>query len=196
MLKNTQVQKQIILAKALELVATFGWSDDIIGRTATKMGYDENHLRLIFINGTNELIDMYFNSIDDAMMIELSNIDTSGLGVSAKIRLALKTRIRILNNYRDVTAKTISFLGLPWNAAFGLKLGWRSMDRIWSEFIQDSSVDFNYYTKRALLYAAYATSVQFFLGDYSSDLSETDDFIDRRIENVLGLGKFIAKFKS
>lgn len=191
---DTQAQKQIIFKKAIELVPQFGWCEELLENASIMLGFNENYAQLLFINGISELIDIYFDHIDNLMFEQLEKLDTPN-GISAKIKLALKTRINILANFRQTTARTISFLSLPWNAALGFRLGFRSMDRIWSDYVGDGSTDFNYYTKRTLLYAVYVASVQFFLNDNSINLSETEDFINRRIDNVLNFGRFIANFK-
>jgi ubiquinone biosynthesis protein COQ9 len=191
---DTQAQKLLILKAALSLVPTEGWSEELLEKASIQAGFKNNYGKLIFIGGIKELIDLYFSYIDSLMLEHLNLLNTKALGVSAKIRLALKTRIKVLSLYKAVTAKTVSFLSLPWNMALGLKLGWRTVDLIWDEIVGDDSNDFNYYTKRGLLYATYIASIQFFLSDHSKNHHETDEFIDRRIDEVLSLGKFISKF--
>ncbi len=53
----------------------------------------------------------------------------------------------------------------------------------------DTSTDVNWYTKRATLSAVYASTVLFWLGDDSPNHSRDDDFIDRRIADVMQMEK-------
>ncbi len=190
--KDTQAQKLSILQSALRLVPTEGWSDEMLEQASVKAGLSKNYGRLLFISGIKDLVDLYFSYIDVLMLELLSSKNMKDLGISAKIKLALKVRIKVLAPHKQVVAKSVSFLSLPWNAAFGLKLGWRTMDLIWGEVVGDASHDFNYYTKRGLLYGVYIASIQFFLSDHSKNHHETDEFIDRRIDDVLKLGRFIS----
>lgn len=195
MAQHIQVQKISILKAALTLVPDSGWSEDMLEQASIKAGFSKGYGKLIFIGGLKDLVDLYIAHIDELMLEELNSIDMSALGISAKIKLALKTRIKVLANYKPVVAKTVSYLSAPWNAPLGIALGWRSVDLIWREVAGDASHDFNYYTKRGLLYGVYIASIHYFLSDHSKNHHDTDDFIDRRIDNVLQVGKWISKFK-
>ena len=51
--------------------------------------------------------------------------------------------------------------------------------------IGDKSEDYNWYSKRAILSAVYASTVLYWLGDNSEGSEETWHFLDRRIEDVM-----------
>lgn len=192
MATNTQ---QKILQAALKIVPHGGWTEETLEQASIDAGFSKGYGKLLFIGGLKDLVDLYIASIDELMLAELKAIDMKALGITAKIKLALKTRIKILEGHKPVVARTVSYLSAPWNAPLGLRLGWRSVDLIWREVAGDASHDFNYYTKRGLLYTVYAASIHFFLSDHSKSHCETDDFIDRRIDDVLQVGRWLAKFK-
>ena len=63
--------------------------------------------------------------------------------------------------------------------------GWyNTVDVIWRA-AGDTSTDFNFYTKRGLLAAVYASTVLFWLDDRSEDCAATWAFLDRRIAEVM-----------
>jgi ubiquinone biosynthesis protein COQ9 len=71
--------------------------------------------------------------------------------------------------------------------------GWyATVDAMWRS-IGDTSIDFNFYTKRALLAGVYGSTFLFWLNDRSSDCSATWAFLDRRIENVMQVPKLRGK---
>jgi len=195
MTKDTQAQKLLILESALKLVPSLGWCDEVLEQASLDAGFSKEHGKLLLVGGLKELIELFFQKINNKMLMYFATEDTKKLGISAKIKLALKIRIRVLTPYKKVVAKTSSYLSMPWNITFGLKLSWQVVDLIWYEIANDASNDFNYYTKRGLLLAVYGASIQFFLSDTSKKHQDTEDFIDRRIDNVLKLGKFVSKFK-
>jgi len=59
--------------------------------------------------------------------------------------------------------------------------------------IGDTSVDFNFYSKRALLAGVVSSTVLFWLQDESDDFSATWAFLDRRIEDVMKIQKTKAQ---
>jgi ubiquinone biosynthesis protein COQ9 len=60
-------------------------------------------------------------------------------------------------------------------------------DEIWY-LAGDTSVDTSWYTKRASLAAVYASSELFMTTDTSTDFRETEQFVDRRLEDVQTIG--------
>jgi len=87
-----------------------------------------------------------------------------------------------------------AFLTLPPHAATGAKLLYRSVDRMWRA-VGDTSTDFNFYTKRAILAGVYSATLMRWFTDQSEDEAETKAFLDARIENVMQFEKFKAQVK-
>ena len=64
-------------------------------------------------------------------------------------------------------------------------------DEIWY-LAGDTSVDTSWYTKRASLAALYASSELFMTTDTSKDFRDTEEFVDRRLEDVQKVGDTIG----
>ena len=64
-------------------------------------------------------------------------------------------------------------------------------DEIWY-LAGDTSVDPSWYTKRASLAALYASSEMFMTTDTSKDFKATEDFVDRRLQEVQKIGGTIG----
>jgi ubiquinone biosynthesis protein COQ9 len=60
-------------------------------------------------------------------------------------------------------------------------------DEIWY-LAGDTSVDASWYTKRASLAAVYASSELFMTTDNSKGFQETEQFVDRRLEDLQTIG--------
>ena len=84
---------------------------------------------------------------------------------------------------------------LPIYAFEGSGLIWDTSDLIW-ELIGDNSEDYNWYSKRTILSAVYASTVLFWLGDNSEGSEETWHFLDRRIEDVMSFEKVKVQLKT
>lgn len=64
-------------------------------------------------------------------------------------------------------------------------------DEIWY-LAGDTSVDTSWYTKRASLAAIYASSELFMTTDASKNFRDTEDFLDRRLEDIQAVGSGIG----
>ena len=58
----------------------------------------------------------------------------------------------------------------------------------------DTSVDYNYYTKRTILAGIYAATLAVFADDKSDDFADTRAFLDRRIDGIMRFEKAKAKW--
>ena len=78
---------------------------------------------------------------------------------------------------------------MPQHIFFGKKLAWRTVDSIWTNIAMDKSTDFNYYTKRGLLLCVYNLASLYWISDESVDFADTKDFIVRRLDDTVTIGK-------
>ena len=77
---------------------------------------------------------------------------------------------------------------LPTNVATAGAALWRSVDLMWA-MAGDRAVDSSYYTKRSLLLAVWTTTFFYWLEDHSVGLRNSWAFLERRIDNVMQIGK-------
>ena len=61
--------------------------------------------------------------------------------------------------------------------------------------VGDTSTDFNFYSKRAILAGVYSSTMMRWFTDQSAGESETHAFLDARIENVMQFEKFKAQVR-
>ncbi|MBM3515680.1 MAG: COQ9 family protein, partial [Alphaproteobacteria bacterium] len=73
----------------------------------------------------------------------------------------------------------------------GAEALYRTVDAIWRA-VGDKSIDFNFYTKRALLAAVYGSTLLYWLDDRSNNCANTWAFLDRRIADVMKVPKLQA----
>jgi ubiquinone biosynthesis protein COQ9 len=96
-----------------------------------------------------------------------------------------------LRPHKEAARRAAAFLTLPPHATMGLKLLYRTVDAIWRA-IGDTSTDYNFYTKRAILGAVYSATLLRWFSDSSANERETEDFLRRRIDDVMRFEKFKA----
>ena len=131
---------------------------------------------------------MLFRS-DGEMERLLAKEKLSEMKVRDRIAAAVLTRLEILKAHKDAVRRATAFLMLPMNAALGARLLYRMVDAMWRA-VGDTSTDFNFYTKRAILAGVYSTTLMRWFNDASEDGGATRDFLSARIENVMQFEKF------
>ncbi len=190
-----QEKNQIkILEAALKEVPLHGWSDESLGKACLNIGLDKYSYRLYFPEGIGQIVDLYFTQLDQQMVKQIKKLPLQNMKIRERIKEAVLIRLKLLAPHKKLISRTMSFLNMPWNYALGLKMLWRTADLIWYEAGNDSSTDFNYYTKRSLLGGVYINTIMYFLNDSSLGYKDTIDFLERKLENVISMGKFISKF--
>ncbi len=111
-----------------------------------------------------------------------------------KVKRGVEIWLQILGPYKNHLRSSLRFLANPLYAHHLPKMAWRTADMIW-DTAGDVSTDYNRYTKRLLLSGVLTSTALYWLRDTSPRHHKTSKFLDRRIENVMTAGQFIAKFK-
>ncbi len=183
--------KGAVLAAALAHVPFDGFTDKVLHDAGAEAGVDRITLARLFPKGPLSLVETFSQSSDAEMERRLAKAKLSAMKVREKITLGVKTRIGVLKPQKEAARRAAAFLTLPPHAATGAKLVYRTVDSIWHA-IGDTSTDFNFYTKRAILAGVYSTTLMRWFNDDSEDESATDDFLAARIENVMQFEKLKA----
>ncbi|MFT6073249.1 MAG: ubiquinone biosynthesis protein COQ9 [Yoonia sp.] len=183
-----------LLDAALPHVAFDGWSPTAFAAAIKETGVNPMHAKTLCPRGAIDLAVAFHKRGDTAMVTALKESDLSTMRFRDKVAQAVRLRIRAVDDKEAVRRGTAMF-ALPHMAPDGAKLIWETADAIWNA-LGDTSRDMNWYTKRLTLSGVYSSVVLFWLGDDSLDMQATDEFIDRRIENVMQLEKFKAKAKA
>jgi ubiquinone biosynthesis protein COQ9 len=186
--------KQAILAAALVHVPFDGFTDKVLERAAKDAGVARAEIARHFPEGPLSLVGAFSDFADAEMTRLLARAKLSTMKVRERIALAVKTRIAVLRPYKEAARRAAAFLTLPPNATTGVKLLYNTVDAIWRA-TGDTSTDFNFYTKRAILAGVYSTTLMRWFSDTSDDEQITNTFLQRRIDNVMQFEKFKAQMR-
>lgn len=187
--------KSDILELGLKDVAFDGWSLSVFEAAAEKQGLEPEIVEALFPRGERDLMDYFAKWADDKMLQALSDTDIESMRIRDRIKVAVETRIAILNSHKEAVNTCFKKLLLPQNARLATSITWRTADAIWN-WAGDTATDYNHYTKRGLLSGVISTTMTYWLQDQSEHHEKTLDFLDRRIENVLFVGKNAGKIIS
>ncbi len=185
-----RLRDEILLA-TLPNVVFDGWSFQALRDGADMAGHDSVALTRAFPGGVTEAVEHFAAWADRETLTRLAAHPLDGLKVREKIALAVRTHFEVLEPYREAKRRQLSYLAMPQTVGLGLKLLYRTVDSLWFA-AGDTATDFNHYTKRALLAGVVGSATFYWLDDPSEDHAETWAFIDRRLADVMSVGKATA----
>ena len=172
-----------LMLTALPNVAFDGWSNSTFVAACREADISERKARLFCPRGALDLAIAFHKWGDDQFETAFTKKKISELKVREKIRKAVELRIKLASD-KEAVRRGVVLFALPIYAFEGSRLIWDTSDLIW-ELIGDNSEDYNWYSKRAILSAVYASTVLYWLGDNSEGSEETWHFLDRRIDDVM-----------
>ncbi|MBV8976492.1 MAG: COQ9 family protein [Alphaproteobacteria bacterium] len=182
-------RRQAVVEKAIPLAAADGFSDRILSEAGRQAGLGPEMLLHLFPRGAESLVEAFSDSADAAMVQDLARQDLAVMKIRKRIHAAVLARIGALRPHKEAARRAAAFLMLPMHAALAALLLYRTVDAMWHA-AGDTSTDFNFYTKRAILAALYSATMMRWFNDTSDGESETLAFLDARIENVMQFERF------
>jgi len=150
--------------------------------------------RLAFPKGQAAMVNAYIQEVDRALEAWATPERIAPMKIREKIRALVWHRLEIMGPAREAVRRGLAILAMPQNVPLGLRISWRTADLMW-RIAGDTSTDFNHYTKRMTLGAVYGSTLLAWLDDHSDGLSDTADFLDRRIDDVMRFEKFKADWR-
>ena len=115
--------------------------------------------------------------------------------VRERVLLGVRARLTQQLPYLPRWSEAMAIGAHPENARETAGLLWNYADEVWV-LAGDRSLDYNYYTKRGLFVAVYASTELYMLSDQSENHAETWGFLERRIDNVLQIGQKVSFYKN
>ena len=183
-----------ILEALLPHIPFDGWTWDAVQAGAKEAGLANDIPRAVFQGGMIDVLDAFADLADRKMFEALKDQNPEELRIRDRVRTALLVRYAFLAPHKEALRQSLSFWAFPTRKLQAAKIVWRTADRIW-DWAGDTATDYNRYTKRSLLSGVIVSSTLAWVNDTSEELSGLESFIDRRIENVMQLGKIIGRFK-
>lgn len=184
-----------ILQSVLAQVPFDGWTEAAYTRGVKTAGASRGEADLLFAGGVRDVIEYFSASADRAMQERID--DEPGftrLKIREKIAFAVRTRLEYLTPHREAVRRMMFWYAMPLHAPLGLRRLYKTVDLMWRA-AGDTATDFNFYTKRILLAGVLKTTMLYWFDDESEDCEKTWAFLDRRIGDVLKVGKTISLMK-
>lgn len=175
-----------ILSSSLSHVPRLGFTQDALLAGAKENNYLEVSTQL-FPRGAYELIHYHLVTERLALKDRVQFPENSKLGLGQKVKTLTWARLQankdVIQHWQDALGQ----MSLLENIPASLKELGNLSDEIWY-LSGDTTVDFSWYTKRAQLSAVYAATETFMTTDQSTEFRDTEEFLDRRLEDARFLG--------
>jgi ubiquinone biosynthesis protein COQ9 len=192
--RSEDTLRSAVLAAALKQAPFDGFTGKVLERAGKEAGADAKALAKLFPDGAMSLVEAFSESADREMEKRLARAKLSAMKIRERIKTAIAARLDAMRPHKEAARRAAAFLTLPPHAALGLKLLYRTVDSMWRA-AGDTSTDFNFYTKRAILAGVYSSTLMRWFTDESADEHQTMEFLGRRIEDVMRFEKFKAKVR-
>ena len=193
MRKETKVPDDLVI-RFLDHAVFDGWSRRAVEAAAQDVGLDKMSLRRLMPNGPRDMVWAFNDMANTEMIAALVKINIDDLPVRQRIGTAVRLRLQQNAVHQEAVRKMLSFLALPRHAVLAIKCTYETVDSMW-RIAGDTSTDFNFYTKRALLAGVYGSTVLYWLSDVSEEREDTWAFLERRIANVMQIPKLQSAIK-
>ena len=183
--------ERAILSSALAHVPDYGFKQNALSLGVKEAGYLEVSTNL-FPKGAFELVLYHLVTQRLALKNRIQFPDEQ-LGVGRKVRSLVLERLRA-NVEAGIVPRWQEALGLM-SLAENIPASLRELralsDEIW--FLSgDTAVDSSWYTKRASLAGIYAATEVYQTTDQSTDFKDTEEFLDRRLEELRVMGSAVG----
>ncbi len=158
-----------------------GWTWRALRRGLTDIGVPPDDAELLFPGGVADMIEAFCDLADRRMEAAVSGLDD--IPLPRRVREVVALRLAQNRPNKEAIRRAIAILSLPRNARLAARCTARTVDAIWHA-AGDTSADFSWYTKRAILTVVYSAALLFWLRDSSEDDAATLAFVDRRLAGV------------
>lgn len=192
--KDDATRVAAIVAAALPRIPFDGITDKVLTEAAAEAGVDADEIPRLFPDGLLSLVEAMSSDVDREMETRLAAARLGRKKIRERIAAAILTRLDILRPHKEAARRAAAFLTLPPHVPRGVTLLYRTVDAMWRA-AQDTSTDFNFYTKRAILAGVYSATLMRWFNDDSDGETATKEFLDRRIADVMRFEKFKAQVR-
>jgi len=175
-------ERDTALEATLPNVPFDGWTYRSLRSGLRSIGAAAEDAEVLFPGGAPDMVEAFCDWAD-RRMTQAAAEHVAALALPDRVRAAIALRLAQNRGYKEAVRRAVAVLALPRNARLAARCTARTVDAIWLA-AGDRSADFSWYTKRAILTAAYATTILYWLRDSSEDDSATLGFLDRRLAGI------------
>jgi ubiquinone biosynthesis protein COQ9 len=160
-----------------------GWTYRALRTGLASIDVPREEAELLFPGGVADMIEAFCDWAD-RRMAQAAAEQLGELKLPERVRAVIALRLAQNRPYKEAVRRAVAVLALPRHVRLAATCTARTVDAIWHA-AGDRSTDFTWYTKRAILTAAYTATLLYWLRDSSEDDAATLAFLDRRMAGIV-----------
>ena len=184
--------KKNLMTHMLEHVPDLGWTWDALHKAAktAKKAKNSNReeLQILFENKISNIIGTFNDKLDEDMYVTFNLESDKELGTTDTVKELILSRLKASKNYKSIIKTSLFFMAQPRNAYDALNQLMKTSNKIW-EIAGDTSSGRTFYSKRLILSGVYSSTLAHWLAKETRSIEESEDFLDRRLDDVKKIGK-------
>ncbi|ORY51807.1 ubiquinone biosynthesis protein COQ9 [Rhizoclosmatium globosum] len=181
-----------ILKSALASVPQLGFTTAALRHGCTSLGLSPMAAGA-WPRGGAELAEYFVTNATKETATQMRTLNNfESMRVPQKIKAGVLIRLGLLKPYLHQWPDALALMAMPQNAPHSLHNLGLLVDEIW-HVTGDRSTDMNWYSKRMLLAGVYTSTELFMTQDKSPNFTETEKFLDRRLNDVAFVGRTSAE---
>ena len=190
-LAERRLLKDRVLEAALLHAAFDGWSRRTLIHAARDAGLDAAAARRLFPQGGDSLLAWLDEWADRRMLERATPDELARLPVRRRIATLVRARLELLSPHREAVRRAVAARSLPGNVAGTGRAVWRTVDRMWhaAGLGGAPSGGLSFYSRRGAGAGGVGAPPLHWLDDQSEEGAATWAFLDRRIEDVMQIGR-------
>ena len=165
-----------------------GWTPKALRLGLAAIGAPADDAELLFPGGAVDLVTCFCDLADRQMEQAAAATDMTDMRVPKRVRAIIALRLEQMQPHKEAIRRALAVLALRGKIGVATACTARTVDAIWHA-AGDTSADFSWYSKRAILASVYTSTLLFWLRDTSEQDAETLEFLDRRLAGVGRIGK-------
>ena len=190
---NTLKKRRLqLLNQSENIVTENGRNKLLFKKISLQKKINLGELEILFPKGYEDMLELSLDNLNYKLENIYKYYNFKKKPLHKKIKEIIVTKINLINKKKNFYKRTFYYLLVPSNYKLMIKQLYKSIDLIW--YISgDNSTDFNFYTKRFILFLVYSTVILNFLKN--DDLIETEKLLDDNLYKVSKIPKIKEKFK-
>ena len=177
----------------LPVIPFDGWTERAAKAAAQKAGLTPGEQALAAPRGLADLVDAFFDTVEQDANQALLASDLSNMGVREKVAHGVRLWLSALAPNKEAARRAGTRGFLPWAIGDALQRTYSVADMVWTG-IGDTSTDYNKYSKRGLLASTIPAIFMRWLDE--DDDARLEAYIMARLTSAMTLGQTAGKIAS
>ncbi len=133
-----------------------GWTQRALRRGLADIGAPADDAELLFPGGAADMVACFCDLTDRRMELAAAAMDMTDMRLPRRVRAVIALRLEQNGPHKEAVRRALAVLALRGQAAAAAACTARTVDAIWHA-AGDTSADFSWYTKRAILASVYTS---------------------------------------